>query len=289
MREIAFVGLGRKKAMSVTDRVLGAPWVSRDEPELTRETLDALFANRIPCIRVRGFATVAECRAFVAAMDAVGLNKAYQVASPSVRSVPRYIGVPQFEYRKKSKAAYFAEVESSYADQVKVFAHCGFDPVRRLIDRVHAVVPELPIGIAQEPGHGRYFAGIIRETTGGTNLHMDFARFSAPDYAIGANSAQIATNFYASGTAAGGETTVYNHHFVPTVPAGTYYEISPLDPARVAASESYTFAPAAGDLVMFNSRNPHRVHFNPNNDGTRRMGIGSFIGRRPEGDLVLWS
>ena len=45
--------------MSVTDRVLGAPWVSRDEPELTRETLDALFANRIPCIRVRGFASAA--------------------------------------------------------------------------------------------------------------------------------------------------------------------------------------------------------------------------------------
>jgi len=275
--------------MSIADRVLGAPWLARDEPGLARETLDALFENRIPCIRVRGFATPEECRAFVAAMDAVGLNKEYQVASASVRSVPKYIGVPQFEYRKKSKDAYFAEVESSYADQAQVFAHCGFDPVQRLIDRVHAVVPELPIGIAHEPEYGRDYAGIIRETTGGTNLHMDFARFSAPDYAIGANSAQVATNFYASGPAAGGETTVYNHHFEPTVPAGTYYEISPLDPARVAASESYTFAPAPGDLVMFNSRNPHRVHLNPNDDGTRRMGIGSFIGRRPEGDLVLWS
>jgi hypothetical protein len=158
-----------------------------------------------------------------------------------------------------------------------------------LIERVRAVVPERPIDPAQEPGYGRYYAGIIRETTGGTNLHMDFARFSAPDYAIGANSAQIATNFYASGTAVGGETTVYNHHFEPTVPAGTYYEISPLDPARVAASESHTFTPFAGDVVMFNSRNPHRVHFNPNDDGTRRMGIGSFIGRRPAGELVLWS
>ena len=98
--------------------------------------------------------------------------------------------MPQFEYRKKTKAAYFAEVEPSFADQAKVFAHCGFDPIRRLIDRVHAAVPEQPIGLAHEPDYGRYYAGIIRETTGGTNLHMDFARFSAPDYAIGANSAQ---------------------------------------------------------------------------------------------------
>jgi hypothetical protein len=275
--------------MLAADRVIGAPWRGHDEPGLTRESLDALFDNEIPCVRIKAFATPDECRAFVAAMDAVGLNKEYQVASPSVRSQPKYIGVPQFEYRKKTKAAYFAEVEPAYADQVKVFAHCGFDPIARLIERVRAVVPERAIGIAQEPEYGRYYAGIIRETTGGTNLHMDFARFSAPGYAVGANSAQIATNFYASGTALGGETTVYNHHFEPPVPAGTYYEIAPLDPARVAASENYTFSPVAGDLVMFNSRNPHRVHFNPNDDGTRRMGIGSFIGRRPNGDLVLWS
>jgi hypothetical protein len=269
--------------------VIGAPWRSCNEPALTRETLDALFANEIPCIRIVGFATPDECRAFVEAMDAVGLNKEYQVASPSVRSQPKYIGVPQFEYRKKTKAAYFAEVEPAYADQARVFATCGFDPIRRLVERLHAAVPEREIGIARETGCGRYYAGIIRETTGGTNLHMDFARFSAPDYAIGTNTAQIATNFYAGATVTGGETTVYNHHFEPPVPAGTYYEIAPLDPARVAASESYTFTPVAGDLVMFNSRNPHRVHFNPYDDGTRRMGIGSFVGRRPNGELVLWS
>jgi hypothetical protein len=275
--------------MTIVDRVISAPWRSHDEPELSRASLDALFANAIPCIRIRNFATPAECRAFVDAMDAIGLNKEYQVASPSVRALPKYIGVPQFEYRKKTKAAYFAVVEDAYADQAAVFRHCGFDPIARLIERVSAVTPDVPVGLAHEPGFGRYYAGIIRETTGGTNLHMDFARFSAPDYAIGANSAQIATNFYASGPAEGGETTVYNHHFEPTVPPGTYYEISPLDPARVAASERYTFAPAPGDLIMFNSRNPHRVHFNPNDDGTRRMGIGSFIGRRPDGSLVLWS
>jgi hypothetical protein len=275
--------------MTIVDRVIGAPWRNHHEPGLTRESLEALFNNEIPCIRIENFATPAECTAFVAAMDAVGLNKEYQVASPSVRALPKYIGVPQFEYRKKSKAAYFAAVEDAYADQEKVYAHCGFDPVARLAKRVSEVMPGVPIGIAHEPDYGRYYAGIIRETTGGTNLHMDFARFSAPDYAIGANRAQVATNFYASGTNVGGETTVFNHHFEPTVPAGTYYEISPLDPARVASSESHTFAPAPGDLVMFNSRNPHRVHFNPNDDGTRRMGIGSFIGQRPDGALVMWS
>ena len=136
---------------------------------------------------------------------------------------------------------------------------------------------------------GRYFAGIIRETTGGTNLHFDFARISAPDYVIAKNDAQIATNFYASGTEEGGETTVYNLHFEPPVPPGTYYEISPFDAKLVEGVEHYSFKPTPGDLVMFNSRCPHKVAWNPRDDGGRRMGIGCIVGRAPGGDRVLWS
>ncbi len=120
-------------------------------------------------------------------------------------------------------------------------------------------------------------------TTGGTNLHMDFARFSAPDYAIGANTAQIATNFYASGTAAGGETTVYNHHFEPTVPAGNVLRDLARSIRRAwRQAKSHTFTPFAGDLVMFNSRNPHRVHFNPN-DGRHAAHGHRFVHRPPPG------
>lgn len=268
---------------------MGKPWGDHLEHPLTAETLQALFGNEIACIRVKGFATPAESKAFVEAMDAVGLNKEYRAIGPNVKSRPRYLGVPQFEYRHKTKAEYFATVEEAYAEQAAVFAHCGFDPIARLMHLLRRMVPGRDVRIAEEPGLGRYYAGIIRETTGGTNLHFDFARFSAPDYSIAANEAQIATNFYASGTEEGGETTVHNLHFDPPIETGEYYEIAPFDSKRVEGVERYAFKPAAGDLVMFNSRCPHRVAWNPRDDGQRRMGIGSFVGRAPGGDLVLWS
>lgn len=264
-------------------------WRDHDEHELTPASLAALFNNEIPCIRVKGFATPDECRAFVQAMDTVGLNKEYRAIGPNVKFRPRYIGVPQFEYRKRPKADYFATVGEAYADQAKVFEVCGFNPIARLADLLRGAAPGKDVRIAEEPGHGRYYAGIIRDITGGTNLHLDFARFTAPDYAIGANDAQIATNFYADGSPDWGETTVHNLHFDPPVARGQYFESAPFDPTRVEGAERISFKPLPGDLVMFNSRCPHRVGFNPNDDGRRRMGIGSFVGRAPGGNLVLWS
>jgi hypothetical protein len=264
-------------------------WRDHQEHLLTAESLQALFNNEIACIRVKGFATPAESKAFVDAMDTVGLAHEYKAIGPNVRAKPRYLGVPQFEYRKKTKADYFAIVERAYSEKDAVVAHARFDPIARLMDMLRRAAPGREVAIAQEPEFGRYYAGIIRETTGGTNLHFDFARFSAPDYGIAANDAQIATNFYASGTDEGGETTVYNLHFDPGVPRGTYVEIAPFDSKRVEGVEHYAFKPTAGDLVMFNSRCPHRVAWNPRDDGRRRLGIGCFIGRAPSGNLVLWS
>lgn len=264
-------------------------WRDHDEHPLSAETLDALFNNEIACIRVKGFATPAECAAFVAAMDAVGLNKEYRAIGPNVKFRPRYIGVPQFEYRKKTKADYFATIADAYADQARVFAHCGFDPIERLMDLLRRAAPGKTVRTAEEPDLGLYYAGIIRDVTGGTNLHMDFARFSAPAYTISRNDAQIATNFYADGSPDWGETTVHNLHFDPPLAPGEYYEIAPFDPARVESVERFSFKALPGDLVMFNSRCPHRVGFNPEDDGKRRMGIGCFVGRAPGNALVLWS
>jgi len=268
---------------------MAGAWRDHREHPLDAESLRRLFDNEIACIRVQGFASPEESRAFADAMDAVGLAHEYRAIGSDVRARPKYLGVPQFEYRKKTKADYFAAVERAYAERAAVFARCGFDPIGRLMALLRRTLPGRKVRLAEEPGFGRYYAGIVRETTGGTNLHFDFARFSAPDYAIAANDAQIATNFYASRTDAGGETTVYNLHFEPGVPRGAYYEISPFDKARVEGAERIAFKPAAGDLVMFNARCPPPVAWNPRERGQRRPGIGCFVGRTPEGDLVLWS
>ena len=89
-------------------------WRDHHEHPLTAESLQALFNNEIACIRVKSFATPAESKAFVDAMDTVGLAHEYKAIGPNVRAKPRYLGVPQFEYRKKTKSDYFATVERAY-------------------------------------------------------------------------------------------------------------------------------------------------------------------------------
>lgn len=67
-------------SLAQTDTAAGqARWKSHEESPLTRETFEALCAFEIPCLRIKGFATDAECDELVAAMDRVGLNKTYKV------------------------------------------------------------------------------------------------------------------------------------------------------------------------------------------------------------------
>ncbi len=54
-------------------------------------------------------------------------------------------------------------------------------------------------------------------------------------------------------------------------------------------SECAAYAPTAGDVVLFNARNPHEVAGGPADQGRDRIGIGSFIGRMPDRSLMLWS
>ena len=81
---------------------MAATWVTLEEAPLTREALAALLDNRIPAIRMRGFADSAECAAFARA----GPIKYYSVTPPV-----GYIGMAQYEYRwDRPKADYWGDV-----------------------------------------------------------------------------------------------------------------------------------------------------------------------------------
>ena len=57
---------------------------------------------------------------------------------------------------------------------------------------------------------------------------------------------------------------------------------------HILGSQKFDYKPITGDVVIFNSRNPHEV--SAGNIGDRdRLQIGSFIGRLPNNDMVLWS
>lgn len=257
-------------------------WTQSTEASLTRDSLTALLHNEIPAIRIKGFASAAECAAFGKAVRAAPLRH-YSVKPPVA-----YIGMAQYEYRwDQPKEKYFQDVSAANALLKQVTSN-SFDPVARLIAllQMHC---DRPVGVAQEPGLGPYYAGIVRIASGGIRLHADYAPFNSPDYAIGAIDAQLGWNFFAEQPSSGGETTVHNKPWTPA-PIGREIPASyDLPRDLVAGAATHIYAPTAGDVVIFNTRNPHEVAGGEAEANGDRVSIGSFIGRLPDGSFGLWS
>lgn len=256
-------------------------WTTRTDAELTTDNLARLFANEISTIRIPGFAAPEECRAVADAMRGAGFQD-YGHDQPV-----QFIGTTQFNFRFKSRADYFAAVPAAYAGQIKVFER-SFDAVERMMEHLRRVHPG-PVAIAQEPDGARYFAGILRKTVKGGNLHADWAQATAPGYAVGRVEAQITWNLYVEGLDSGGETTLTDRVWVPPLAAGEVNDNYGLDAALVEGARTHVFAPTVGDVVLFNTRNIHRVGGGISDGQKLRLQVGSFIGRMPEGNLVLWS
>jgi hypothetical protein len=257
-------------------------WPRRAEAELSRESLAALLADEIPAIRIRSFATREECAVFADAVRRAGL------AYYSVARRIGYIGMAQYEYRwNRPKEDYFRDVGAANEKKAAVQS-ASFDAVQRLIDRLQEHYPSGRVGIAEEE-LGPYYAGIIRQASEGVDLHADFAPFNSPRYTIGTIDAQLGWNFYAEELVSGGDTTVHHAPWTPEIRPGEIPKSYDLPRDIVAGAESYTFTPNLGDVVIFNTRNPHEIAGGKAGPGRERISIGAFIGRLPNRDLVMWS
>lgn len=257
-------------------------WTAEGEFDLSTENLRRLLDNRIPVIRIPGFASPQECESFTAAAR-TGNIKYYSVATRI-----GYIGMAQYEYRwDRPKADFFAAVPAARRDLQEVIARCSFDPLQRLIDRLQAVWPH-PVGVARE-ALGDYYAGIIRFAGEGVDLHVDWAPVNSPQYAIGRIDGQLGWNFFAEELESGGQTTVHNAPWDPQVRNGEIPRSYGLDRSLVEGAPKAVYKATAGDVVLFNTRNPHEISGGVARPGGSRVSIGSFVGRMPDGQLVLWS
>lgn len=114
---------------------------------------------------------------------------------------------------------------------------------------------------------------------------MDYAPQDAKDWSIEGVTEQISWNLYLQSPRWGGEALVYDRAWQ----AGD---------ERFRSAESYHYSHDVvgdsivkinpfieGDLVFFNSRNYHSV----TKSIGQRLTMSSFVGRKNDGRLVLWS
>jgi hypothetical protein len=255
-------------------------WLRREELPFTRDNLEALLANEVPTIRIRNFATSEECRRFVIAMD--GANMQYYRLAPV-----GYIGTAQVEYRwGRSKADYFTACAKAWQDWHFVVDR-SWDPQARIMQMLRDLTGKA-VAVAEEPGEGLCFSGIIRKASRGAGRHVDFAPMNTPGWHLANVEAQLGWNLFFEAPVVGGETTIWNKPWNVCAEAGKEPPMSyGLGNDAIEGAESWTYKAVAGDVVIFNTRNPHEVA--AGKDGRDRLQIGSFIGRMPDGSFVLWS
>lgn len=251
---------------------------------LDRDALDALLAGTAPAIHVAGFASADECAAACRAIRDPSLPRRAATTSPM-----DLIGSNFSNHAGPLKSDYFDTVPGAFADQATVFAG-AFDVMGRVIESLSAAWGT-PVDYAREPGpYGRYFAGGIKTRLAPSHLHFDYVPHFSPDYAIGRIVDQLSWNLFLEMPDGTGETTLYRAPVSrDTRPATTGASYTALPESAVRGAAKYVFRPRIGELVLFNTRNPHRVAVEGVEPGQCRTQVGSFIGRTPHDRLILWS
>ena len=263
---------------------------------LSASTLQELIESRLAAVHIRQFATPAECQRLCQALRHAAIDRRAATTSPMT-----LIGSNFSNCRGPSKDDYFATVEPAYRDLQMLTEAAGFDPLQRLLARLSAVWPAA-VGVATEPGYGRYFAGGIKTRVQGSPLHFDYVPRFTTAYRIGQINAQLSWNLYLEMPQNTGSTTIYNApvealinadplmtYGLNTDPKGSAVWDNRLPPEQVDGAAAYTFRPEVGELVLFNTCNPHTVSVDQLTPGEWRAQAGSFIGRLADDSLVLWS
>ena len=268
-------------------------WKSDEAQPLTATSLDDLFSNRIPAIRIPDFASALECRNFSAGLRRCELHVvkgATGYSAPSFQAQKiSYVGLTQFEFKYRPISDYLDAAEVASAEVAPVFAN-AFNPLERLMGLLRGCVPT-DVGVARDLGGRPYSATIIRSSNDGLALHADFAAYQAPQLTVADCTAQLAWNFYAEvPDGRGGNTKLHNSPWAwQRNHDDDIAENYPLPRHAVDGAQTFTFRPKEGDVVIFNSRNPHEVLPVENPNGKDRIAMATFIGRKPNGDLHLWS
>jgi len=111
----------------VDNQINSAVWETTDECPLFGVSLQKLFENKIPLIRIRQFATLQECDALVAQANLLGFD-AYKDVTPKIER----IGITVFEYNSIGKADYFQAVDQAGKKQHHITC-ASFNPLQRLM------------------------------------------------------------------------------------------------------------------------------------------------------------
>jgi hypothetical protein len=257
-------------------------WITHELCELTEENLNLLLNFKIPGIIIKGLLPRETCRVVADRLRAMSFENYGHLKDIPVHQV----GLCHNEWAHVDKAVYFDKKAQAQAIVDGIYEGLALDPVRMVIDAI-ASKANRSVGLFEEPGFGRYFAGAFRSFRGHGRLHADHApSHIRQPWAVTEISRQMTWNVYYSMLNSGGELIIYDTIHTPEndtmkVPGEYYFPYEVLQ-----GRDHLKVTPEVGDMIMFNTQNFHEIL--GNTDG-HRISQTSFIGLKKDGSLGLWS
>ncbi|HEX2327668.1 MAG TPA: hypothetical protein VHN74_03010 [Candidatus Angelobacter sp.] len=244
------------------------------------ETLNMLLSGTIAGLCVPQFLTLAECSALADNAREYEFNRYLNV-------VPRIdkVGITVFEFDQIGKSKYFEGVDAANRSISRI-TNGICSPLQRVLDWLSALAPHCTVGVANEPGYGAYFAGLLRRIEEGTLVHVDFAPMEQPGWSVAQVCSQLTFNLYLEtpdrdpGVVCVWQKQLQPEHQIYKLGGSYGY-----DPAVVADAACATITPQTGMLMVINTRNFHQV----SPAAGYRLAFSAAVGQLPNKDLVLWS
>ena len=262
-----------------------AETISGEDSDEIRNGIYELSDNTMAAMRIPNIYTAEEVDTIVDGIDHQGV-----LWYPNFEFKQGRIGICATEYVSKinGKEAYFLLEAESSKTRSEIFP-TDLDPVRKMIDTFS---PGFDTSVAEEAslGHAKYFTGLVRAMGQESTTHFDFAPHQLPGWQVAEAEAQFAVVTYLQVPGSGGELTIFNRtweqddeEFNQDVeekgPKG--FEKQFLDDA-----ESVVLAPNPGEMIVFNSRNFHKVEDMVSQ--VARFSINSFMSLSND-KLYLWN
>ncbi|PSK42511.1 hypothetical protein B9Z65_4425 [Elsinoe australis] len=272
----------------------GTSWRNVEDQSMTRTNVLDILANRLAVVRDRAFLSPGECQKLLAEVRSHEFDQ-YDEENTWPRLCS--IGLTHFDYLT-DKGSYLSRVSEAYDLQRRWKTEAGIDLLQRVSDRLSDVTG-LPVRVATE-GEQEYFAGIVRCSQYGINMHADYVPYEAQGWSIQRVAAQATFNILLN-EVPGGDTIIYDRQWVaPDDDVNWRGQIArdTYSPQMCDGRVVKVMKATAGDLTVFNPRNFHEVRAcdtsKANPEPAFRFTFSAFIGYLPgengkDDSLVLWS
>jgi len=180
-------------------------WISNSIHDFSKQNVDLLFKNKIPCMIIRNFMSNEKCDVLLNCAKEQGLNY-YEGTYPRVGK----IGVTQYEHSFKPKFPYFFQAYLESQKRQNIVNSCKFDPVENIFSLFKE--ENMHVKVMTEKEYCDYYIGLYRVFEPGAfaYIHFDYAPYDGENWEIGKITQQLSYNLYLQTPTIGGELVVYN-------------------------------------------------------------------------------